>query len=167
MKCSSFKYFLMVLSLLAYQCIAADYKLKNGEIPPDCLGKDLDGKEVLVSDHKGKLVVVTFWASWCAPCHEEIPVLARLQRHLGSDIIKVVAVNFKESLEQYQMITKAINSPAITLTHDKDGSIGEKFGIEGIPHLIIIGKEGKIVHQSRGYGKNSIDMLVDVITKQL
>ena len=74
------------------QSFADSFKLNKGDIPPDYLGYDSSGEKVWVSDHKGKIVVVTFWATWCPPCLKELPVLERLQRRLGPDLIKVVGV---------------------------------------------------------------------------
>ena len=146
---------------------ASDLKLKVGDIPPDYLGKDQEGNKVLVSENQGKIVVISFWASWCGPCREEIPLLDRIQRQLGTETIQVVAINHKESKSKYRRVSKAFNASEITLTHDKRGSIGKKYGVTAIPHLIIVGKDGKIAYQSRGYGKGSVNNIVKVINQHL
>ena len=160
--------FFYVMFLIApVQSFADSFKLNKGDTPPDYLGYDSNGKKVWVRDHKGKIVVVTFWATWCPPCLKELTVLARLQRRLGPDVIKVVAVNYKESKRKFRLIKKAFTDSPITLTHDKKNSIGKKYGVDAIPHLIIIGKDGKISYQARGYGEGSIDMLVEIINQHL
>ena len=159
--------FYVMFSLAPIQSFADSFKLNEGDIPPDYLGYDSNGEKVRVSDHKGKIVVVTFWATWCPPCLKELPVLERLQRRLGPDLIKVVAVNYKESKKKFRLIKDAFTDSSITLTHDKKNRIGKKYGVDAIPHLIIIGKDGKISYQARGYGEGSIDMLVEKINQHL
>jgi thiol-disulfide isomerase/thioredoxin len=157
----------LVFLLCSYSALADEPKLKVGDVPPDYLGMDVDGNEIRISDEAGKLVVVTFWASWCPPCLKELPVLDNIQTQLGPDAIRVVAVNFKEKKRKYLKIKKALKTASVTLTHDRRGSIGKKYGVSAIPHLFIIGKDGKLAFQKRGYGVGAIDTLVDEINALL
>ena len=73
----------------------------RGKAPPDALGVDKDKHEVHVSDYHGKVVVLTFWASWCAYCLKELPVLESVQRKGGKDRIVVVAINSDKDRSDY------------------------------------------------------------------
>src|SRR5690606_36208258 len=64
---------------------------RPGDIPPDVLGNDRDGNPVTVSQHRGKVVIVTFWASSCGPCRRELPVLGKVQSFVGRDHLEVSA----------------------------------------------------------------------------
>lgn len=147
--------------------INAENALALGEHPPNYLGRDSDGNEVTLEGNKGKIIVISFWASWCSPCLKELPVLEKIQNKLGTDEIKVVAINFKESRKQFRFIKRKLSSLNLTLTHDKRGSIGKKFGVEAIPNLFIIGKNGKLVFHNVGYGDSSIAKIVAVLNEQL
>ncbi len=107
--------------------INADNNLEIGDIAPNYLGRDSStGNDVNLEDHKGKVVIITFWASWCTPCIKELPILETIQRNIGIEFIKVVAINFEEDRKQYRKIKNALSSSKLTLTHDKRGKIGKK-----------------------------------------
>lgn len=156
---------LTTTSLLATQASAYEYVYKKGDVPYPYLGTDRDGNEVNLSELKGKLVVVTFWASWCGYCLKELPILENIQNHLGSDQIRVIAINSQESRQTYRKLKKALKSLNLTMTHDVSGEISDTYGVKGIPHLLIINREGQIVLQERGYDESSIDDFVRVINE--
>jgi len=166
-KLNSQKLLLLLLLILFLPNSNAMSKLDVGVVPPNYLGKDNDGLIVNLEDNKGKVVIISFWASWCSPCLKELPILENIQNKLGKDKIKVVAINFKESRKQYRHIKKTLSNLELTLTHDKRGYIGSKFGVEAIPHLFIVGKNGKLIYQNIGYGDSSIKKIVKVLNKEL
>ncbi|MCB1577796.1 MAG: TlpA family protein disulfide reductase, partial [Xanthomonadales bacterium] len=73
-----------------------------GSPAPDALGIDKDNQAIHVSDYRGKVVVLTFWASWCGYCLKELPVLENLQRKVGSEQIAVVAINTDRDHDKYR-----------------------------------------------------------------
>jgi len=162
-----FKQAMIILLVLIAGSVTAENKLEIGDVPPSYLGKDGDGNKLYLEDHKGKIVVISFWASWCTPCLKELPILESIQNKVGTDKIKVIAINFKEGRKKYRFIKKKLSSLNLTLTHDKRGSIGKKFGVESIPNLFIIGKNGKLIFHNVGYGDDSLDKIVDVLNQQL
>ncbi len=141
--------------------------LELGDVPPNYLGRDSSGDDVTLEDHKGKIVVISFWASWCTPCLKELPILENIQNKVGTDKVKVIAINFKEDKKKYRKIKKLLSSLNLTLTHDKRGSIGKKFGVEAIPNLFIVDKNGELVFHNVGYDDSSIDKIVKVLNQQL
>lgn len=109
-----------------------------GDRPPDLLGRDASGQELRVSDHLGKVVIVTFWASWCAPCLQELPILDNMQRVAGEERIKVIGVNFKEPGRQYRRVRGRLKDAAIALTHDARGTVADAYGVRSLPHMFMI-----------------------------
>src|SRR3569832_2747174 len=90
----------LLLSLVQWQAVAAP---KVGEPAPDItLGVTQAGADAKVSDYAGKIVVVSFWATWCAPCRKELPILEGLQQQ-GKGSIQVIAVN----IDQRDVFNKA------------------------------------------------------------
>jgi len=142
-------------------------KVAVGDTPPDALGRGRDGREVLISAQHGKVVVVTFWASWCGYCRQELPVLAGLQQAAGKGRLEVIAVNYEDELDVYRVLSRKLKDVQLTLTRDPSGHIGEAFGVQGIPHLFVIGKDGKVAFQKTGYGEESIQVILDAVNAEL
>jgi len=135
--------------------------LEVGDTPPDLLGTSQHDEAVRVSDHRGKVVVVTFWASWCGYCLKEMPILEGLQRAVGRDRMEVVAINLKEPPRTYRSIMRQLKGVGLTMTHDRDGSIADAFGVEAVPRLFMIDKGGRLAYLHTGYSEDSLPMIVE------
>lgn len=145
-----------ILTFPAY----ADQPLQVGDVPPDNLGKASSGGRVKLSDYRGKIVIISFWASWCPPCRRELPVLAGIQKKATRDKLVVFAVNWKESHDQYRTIARALKDVDLTLISDENGHFGVDYGVKAIPHMIVIGRDGRIAAVHVGYGEDEIPILV-------
>jgi thiol-disulfide isomerase/thioredoxin len=145
---------LLFLSINAHAALPG-----SGDVPPDYLGKTTDGTTIKVSDYTGKAVVVSFWATWCGYCLKELPVLNAIQK-TGKDRIKVIAVNTEDKFTFRDASRTLARSYAIGLTNDFDKVASTAYGVTGIPHMLIIGKDGKIVRVYRGYDEKSLPQIV-------
>ena len=131
-----------------------------GEFPPDALGRDRAGTEQTVSMHRGKVVIVTFWASWCVPCRRELPVLGKFQSVVGKDHLEIIAVNVKEPRSDYNAVVRANKDIALTWVHDVSGATSARYGVEALPNMFIIDREGRVAHVHRGYSEEQIKVFV-------
>lgn len=138
---------------------------KIGDVPPTQLGRDREGDVVDLAQHRGKIVVVTFWASWCGPCRKELPGLDALQKHAGDKILKVIAVNVEDNTEDYRMMMRQMKDFTITLTRDRSGDIAEGYGVKAYPNLWIIDPQGQVAAHHVGYGEDSLGRLVEQINQ--
>lgn len=140
---------------------------KIGDVPPALLGKDRKGDLIDLSQYRGKVVVVSFWASWCPPCRKELPGLDALQKHAGDRLLKVIAVNVEDSNDDYRLMMRQMKDFTITMTRDRDGKIAAGYDIRAYPNLWIIGLDGKVAANHRGYGEDSLDRIIDDINRVL
>jgi len=136
-----------------------------GDIPPAGLGRTRDGDEIDTSQYAGKVLIVTFWASWCPPCRAELPVLEGVKK-AGKGQIEVVAINI-EDRDTFRKLARHLSSLSVTLTHDNGKRQHDAYGVNGIPHMVIIGKDGKIINVHRGYSESALDGLVAEINAAL
>jgi len=150
-------------SLVAPAALHAREKLRVGDMPPDSLGQDAGGNRVRLGEQRGKIVIISFWASWCAPCRKEMSILATMQKNATRDKVVIFAVNWRESRERFREIIKALKDIDLTLVSDAGGSLGKEYSVTAIPHMIIIGRDGRIAAVHIGYGESEIPSLVDEI----
>lgn len=134
--------------------------VKAGDTPPDYLGQDINGNAVNVSAYKGKVVVATFWATWCGYCMKELPVLERMQGVAGTGRLQVVAVNYHEDDDNYYKVRRAFKQSPMILTDDLDSKISKSYGVNGLPNMFIIDKQGKVAYVHVGYGEEMLGPII-------
>lgn len=126
------------------------------------LGKDakpfklalLDGGDFDLSAHRGKVVVLDFWATWCAPCTKSLPGLIEAMADFPADKVQFIGVNQAEAKEQ---VSKFLTQRGwkLKVALDTTQSVGRQFGVEGIPHTVIIGPDGKVAWVKTGYAEGN------------
>ena len=134
-------------------------KIAPGEIPPPLIGVNANGDEILTTQFAGKVLVVTFWASWCGPCMKELPMLESIQKAAGKTHLQVVAIN-TEDRESFRKIARALSTLNLQITYDYGKKSSDAYGVNGIPHMLIIGRDGKVLKVHRGYGESALDGIV-------
>ncbi len=155
----------MLLGAFFLQSAQPHTKLKVGDEPPDRFGKTQDGERVRLANYRGKIVIVSFWASWCGPCRKELPLLAAIQKLATRDKIVVVSVVWLQDYRDFRSIAKILKDGHmdLSLVLDENGFIGNAYDVNAIPHMIIIGRDGKIAAIHVGYGEEEVQRLVDEI----
>lgn len=108
------------------------------------------GQKVPLSSLRGKIVLISVWASWCPPCREEMPSLARLAKLLDADAISVIALSIDKQPADALRFLRAHNASSLPLYVDPDARIAETLGAVGVPVSILIDAEGREIGRLRG-----------------
>ena len=154
------------LALSAHAVENPPPRLGPGDSLPAVLGIDISGDKTESAAYAGKVMVVTFWASWCAPCRKELPMLDGIQKVAGKDKLQVVAVNIEER-DVFRKVAKVLAPLSVKITHDYGREASQAFGVKGIPHCAIVGRDGKILAVHRGYSEDSLDSIIAEINEAL
>ena len=139
---------LIVGTCFAFQSSTEEKSQQTLEKAPDIVLVSPNGKTVKLSKLKGKMVLIDFWASWCGPCRKENPNVVRLYNQYKAKGFTVFSVSLDQDAEAWK---KAIASDGLIWPNHVSDLLGwqtplvQLYGFEGIPHTVLIDKEGKII----------------------
>lgn len=153
-------------ALRAADEVAAATLTKVGQIAPDFSGTSLTGEPIKLSALRGRVVVLSFFATWCGPCKEELPHVEKtLWQSLREKGLVVLGVDREETEKLVAPFVKKLGLTFPVLA-DADRSIYARYATAYIPRTYLIGRDGKIVYQSVGNTQKEFDQLV-ALTKEL
>jgi thiol-disulfide isomerase/thioredoxin len=134
--------------------MAAFVKKAEPQPLPDIVFQDADGKDVTLSSFKGKTILLNLWATWCAPCREEMPALNQLQQELGGDKFEVVALSLdRQGIEASKKFLDDVKATALKLYADATAKQGLSLKLVGMPTTILISKDGLEIGRLAGPAK--------------
>jgi thiol-disulfide isomerase/thioredoxin len=128
------------------------HALAPGEVPPAIDMPDRAGTQVDLDGLKGKVVLIDFWASWCGPCRQEMPVLEALHKKYADQGLVIVGVNIDNNSKKMNNFLKG--SPAsFRIVHDRKLDVAAKYEPATMPSSYFIGRDGKIRYVHEGFRK--------------
>ena len=117
---------------------------KNTKIYEGVVFKDSNNYDVNLDDFKGKLLILNFWATWCAPCREEMPSLDDLQSNSNFDNLKIFPINIgQENFSKSDSFFKELNIQNLEIYFDAPITLAKKFSLRGVPTTILFNKKGE------------------------
>jgi thiol-disulfide isomerase/thioredoxin len=122
-----------------------------GHAAPELSLPTLEGNRVALTQYRGRVVLVSFWASWCGPCLREMPFLERLKLELGPRGLSVLAVNVENSAEKVRQLLSGGRGRGLTLLLDDSGA-AVRYGVQTLPHVVLVDHEGRVTHVQVGGG---------------
>jgi peroxiredoxin len=150
--------------------------IRVGSLAPDFKAIDLNNHTITLSQFKGSVILLDFWASWCVPCRESIPHLKTLYNRYHSKGLQIIAVSQDESKESW---VKAVNQDSTGMwfhipiaeqytkgpKYFTDDDIYQNYFVQVIPSTIIINRDGKIIDRFVGNSKENQESLDKILTK--
>lgn len=128
---------------------AAEPAGRLNTIAPDFTRNDLSGRPLRLDQFRGRVVLLNFWATWCGPCIEEIPVFSRWQRQYGDAGLQVIGISMDDDEAAVKRFLAKHGVPYPILMGD--AKLGESFGgVYGLPQSFLIDAHGRIVFRSVG-----------------
>jgi cytochrome c biogenesis protein CcmG/thiol:disulfide interchange protein DsbE len=149
-----------VISLVLVSCSKSDStspvvaSVELNSTAPDFTLKDISGRSISLSDYKGKVVLLEFWATWCPPCKASIPGLIELQKKYEQKGFSVVGLSIdtdtdaSEKVRQFS-VSNSINYPVLL----SNETTPKTYNVISIPTSFLIGKDGIIMDIYRGYSE--------------
>ncbi|MDC6469961.1 TlpA disulfide reductase family protein [Candidatus Pelagibacter sp. Uisw_099_02] len=118
--------------------------IKNPKLYENVIFMDINQKKVDLDDFKGKLILLNFWATWCAPCKEEMPSLDSLQSNSNFSNLKIFPINIgQEDVSKSEFFFKELNIQNLDIYIDAPITLAKKFSLRGVPTTILFNKQGK------------------------
>lgn len=129
--------------------------------------RDMDEESIKLSDYRGKVVLLNFWATWCPPCIREMPSMERLHQQVDADDFKVIAINQMEDVDQVFAFTGQLEvDPTFEILFDTNSEVSRDYAVRGLPTTYLIDKKGNIRYRAVG-GREFDHAEVIKIIKQL
>ena len=118
---------------------------------PDFSLQDMDGEDYRLSDFRGKVVLLNFWATWCPPCRREMPSMQRLYLKYRARGLAVVAVNQWEDPDLvFEFAGRLSLEPTFPILFDRESRIAEQFDVKGLPTTYLLDRDGSIRFRAIG-----------------
>ena len=143
------RFIITFIFLFTYSLVSEATDIKNLVINKDLKKYDtltfLDAKnnQINLNEHKGNLILLNFWATWCAPCKKEMPSLDLLQINKDLNNLKVFPINIgRDNYEKSKIFFQNLNIKNLEIYFDSPDTLAKKFGLRGIPTSILINKDG-------------------------
>ena len=166
MKLSSLFFLLLCLSLSISACGEVPNVATVGITAPDFTLLDRKGNTWTLSELKGQVVFVNFWATWCPPCKEEMPSMQNLYSMMPQDKFKMLAILQNDKPESADSFAAKLGI-TLPILYDPPNSVGPKYGLTGLPETFIIDKDGRLREKFIGPAQWDSPKFVQLIRKYI
>jgi cytochrome c biogenesis protein CcmG/thiol:disulfide interchange protein DsbE len=136
--------------LLALQAALPAFALDAGATAPAFALPRADGSTLALDSLRGRVVLVDFWASWCAPCRKSFPALDALGKRYEAQGLSIVGVNVDTERAEADRFLAAV-PVGFAIVFDADGKTPEAFGVKAMPSSYVIGRDGKVRLANLGF----------------
>jgi peroxiredoxin len=156
------KTLMLVIGALALIFSSNALAAEEGAPAPDFTLKTLDGSNLKLSEQRGTVILLNFWASWCGPCRTEMPLLDDLYQEYRDYGFTVLGVNLDENRDQADRLLDKI-PVTFPVLFDPQNSTSETYGVDAMPTTVLIDRNGVVRHHHRGYKDGYMDKYEDQV----
>jgi peroxiredoxin len=155
---------LLCLTALAFAPLLAvsGSSLQTGAPAPAFELNSNSGKPVSLADLKGQIVLVNFWASWCGPCRQEMPILEQLNHQYHNKGVALIGVNVEPDSNAANTWLKA-TPVTFPILYDVDSKVSKLYEVQGMPNTVILDRKGVVRYIHRGYAPGAENEYLDQI----
>jgi peroxiredoxin len=136
--------------------------LSRGDLAPLVLGES-SGKQVLLSDYRGKVVVIAFWKASCEPCKDQMSAFEDLNKQYAPEGLQVIGVDLGDSAREYGSLLRKVRRPTMVMAHDEGVSVGEAWGVFMLPNMWVVDTDGRILAHHEGYVGSELQGIFDEV----
>ena len=145
------------ISLLILSCVAALHMelgsssvALKGRPAPDFVLKSISGDNLRLSEYKGQVVMINFWATWCGPCRQEMPDLDALYKRYERFGFVLLGVNIDENDDKAQRMARELQI-SFPVLFDRDKEVSRLYQVDAMPTTVLIDQDGTVRHVHRGF----------------
>lgn len=117
---------------------------------PDFTLKSSTGENVRLAEQRGQVVMLNFWASWCGPCRQEMPLLDAMSKKYGKMGVVLYGVNTDQDITEAQKVLEKVKV-SYPILFDPESKLSDLYGVDSMPFSVFIDKKGQIRHIHKGY----------------
>ncbi len=155
------------LKIIAVLGIIVLISLLNSEPIQEFSLPDINNQSFSIANHLGeKMIVIDFWASWCAPCMRLLPELDKIDQTYEDVMVIAVSVDNPRSVNRAKSLIRSHKYSFVTL-YDTNQEIMNRFQVTTVPHTFLINLDGEIVYEHTGYTRGDEEKLLDRIEQEL
>ena len=144
-----FRSFLIVVALVGLCAMPASAKTVSGKAPDFTL-KSRSGKNLRLSDFRGQVLLINFWASWCGPCRQEMPLLENLYKRYGKLGFTILGVNVDTDSTKANTYLKDV-SVSFPIVYDITNAVSKSYNVNAMPTTVIVDRNGNMRFLHQGY----------------
>jgi peroxiredoxin len=148
----------MLAALICSAAVAVDAE-PDGKAP-DFVLKSTDGPNLRLSEYRGQVVMLTFWASWCGACRTQLQSFEELHESYANVGFEVLAVSLDSKMSQAREAAESLNL-AFPILYDAGGEVGELYEVDDLPLVVLIDRDGRVREVAEGSERANTDQIAE------
>ncbi len=154
-----------IVQIVIFLICAAPYAahaVATEEAAPDFTLKSLTGTNLRLEEYRGQVVLINFWASWCGPCRQEMPILDRLHQRYEDTGFSVLGVNVEEDSSS---ALKVVDRTGVTfpVLFDTEQVVSRLYELKAMPSTVVVDRDGNVRYIHKGYKPGDESKYVEVV----